>query len=141
MARSLDALLGKVGVEPDRLADLVSHRVERTEGGHGLLEDEGDARAADGAHESAVGVEGGDIDLSAVGQTPKDLSFFDTPRLVDDVEDRSTDGALTAAALTDYAEGFALFDFEVDAVDRPHDAFVGGVVDLQIVDLNYRVFR
>ena len=31
--------------------------------------------------------------------------------------------------------------FEVDSVDRPHDAFVGGVVDLQIVDLNYRIFR
>ena len=42
--------------------DLVADRVQRRQRGHRLLEDHGDAAAAQGAHRLAVGVERGDVD-------------------------------------------------------------------------------
>ena len=87
-----------------------------------------------------LGVECGDVDLSAIGQSPENLTLFYSPGLVDDVKDGSADGALAAAAFAHDSEGFALLDVEVDTIDCPHDAFVGRVVDLQIIDLNYRIF-
>jgi hypothetical protein len=116
-------------VAPDRLHDLVAHRVGRVERGHRLLEDHGEPVAAQGA-QAPLGL-GQEIPaLEAHGARHL------RPALRQEAHDGEGGDALAAAGFADDAEGSPALDGEADAVHRhraPPVAARKG--DAQVLDL------
>ena len=93
-----------LAMQMQRLADLVADRVDRRERGHRLLEDDGDAAAADGAHGAAVARQCCDVDRP--GPWPariveQDLAAGDRAALRQDAHDRLADHRLAGAGFAD----------------------------------------
>ena len=104
-------------MEADRLDDLVPYGMNGTEGGHGFLEDKTDVSPANRTHFPAVALELNEVRLRPVGAGQEDLSFDNSPGIVDDPEDRLRRNAFSAAALPDDAEGLSRPDIEGSSVD------------------------
>jgi len=60
-------------------------------------------------------------------------------RLGDQLHDAERRHRLAATGLAHHAERLALVDVEIDAVDRPHHAFVGEEVRLEVLDVQQAV--
>ena len=116
-----------VHVELERLGDLAADGEHGIEGGHRLLEDHGDAVAADVADLVLV-------DLEEVFALEPDFAVDDAAgRRRDEAQEGEGGDALAAAALADEADGLALVEVVADAVDRLDDAVVSEEVRLQVL--------
>ena len=116
-------------VQLQALGDLAADGEDGVEGGHGLLEDHGDAVAADTADLFLVGLE-------QVLALEEDLAADDLPGWVGD-QSQYGEGAdgLAAAALPDQAHDLSRLDVVADAVDRLHHPVVGEEVGPQVLYL------
>src|SRR5699024_523682 len=133
------ALAVEIGVDLDRLHDLVPDGMHRREGGHRLLEDHGDLVPPDPTDLGPLRVQDGQIHSAHVGvSTPEHPPAGDLPRLIDDLEDGATGDALPAAALPDDTDRLPTRDLEADAVDRTHGAMIGLELSAQVLDLQER---
>src|SRR6266446_8519304 len=112
-------------MQPDDFGNLVAHRVNRIERRHRLLKYNGNLLAADLSHL-------GRPERHEIASTPKDLPAGDMPgRHRDELEHRQRGDALAAAGFADHAQRLPAVDGKIDAIDRAHDAVVGGEVGLQ----------
>src|SRR5215470_1292192 len=102
-------------VDQERLADQIEQGHARVERREWILEDHLHL-APDRAQLGLA--ERGEVDHRAVRQPHGDLAAG----RIDRSEDAPRRGGLAAAALTDQAQGLALVDVKVDAVDRAHVA-------------------
>ena len=116
-------------MQGDHLADLVADGVDRVERGHRLLEHDRDFLGANPVH--LVGRH-----RHQVAALPQDLPAGDASgRHRDQLEHGKRGHRLAATELADHADGLAAPDGEIDAVDRLHDAVVGGEMRLQSPDV------
>ena len=119
-------------VQPQRLADLLLHAVQRVQRGHRLLEDHRDAVAADlaqrlfGRAEQILAVE-----ADAAARVPRG-------RVRQQLEHRERRHRLARAALADQRERLAALDRERDAAHRLDHAPADVERDGEIVDLEQR---
>ena len=116
-------------VPADDLGDLLAHRIDRIEGGHRLLEDDGDLLAADVVH--LIGPQ-----RHQVPSLPEDLPGDDAPRRHrDQLQDGERGDGLAATGLAHDTQRLLSIDGEVDAVHGLHHAVVGGEMGLEAADL------
>ena len=127
-------LLAEVGMQADRLDELVADGVKGRERAHRLLEDIADFAAADGAHLAPLPVEFHEVGDAAVLAPEQDLSAFDPPRPLDDPQDRAGRHALAATRFADDAQRVARLEIEGGTFDGPHDAFVLMEPGAQVAD-------
>ena len=104
-------------------ADLV-HRVER---GQRVLEDHGDVTPAHLPH-------GALIEGEKVNAGEQDFAADHPAVRRRQLQDRVAGHGFAAAALADEAEGLALIDVQIDAVDGGDQAFFGLELDLEVAD-------
>src|SRR5215475_748671 len=106
-------------MQPHGFADLVADPDHRIERGHRLLEDHGDAIAADLAHL-------GFVEGEQVGTLEQDLAADDAPgRVGYETHDRERTDALAAAGLADDRQRLAALDVEGYVVDGAKQAGIG----------------
>jgi len=111
----------------DRLGDLLAAGEDGVERGHRLLEDHRDVVAAERPHLILGELE----EVAALEQDPAgDVAAVARQQ----PHDAERGDALATARLTDDAEGAALIDVEVDAVDRLDRAVLGLEVGLEALD-------
>ncbi len=117
-------------VDPDRLGDLIADREERVQRGHRVLEDHGDALAADVPH-LGIGF------LEKVFSLESDLPADDLRRGRQEPQDGEREGRLARAGFSDDAERLAGPDGQRDLVHRSHHARATGahVVGREIAQL------
>ena len=115
-------LLPPVEVVRQHLAHLVAHGDDRIQPGHGVLEDHGDAAAADLAERAFV--EGEDVLVAE-----PDLAAEDVALVGEEVDDGHADSGLAGAGLADEGEDLAALDIEGDLVEG-----VGGFVARAVAD-------
>ena len=141
--RLVDGAVAEVGVQPDRLGELVAEGMHRAERTHWLLKDHRDFAAADGPDFGAVGLEGHQVDAAnlsgGVAQVVEDLPIDDAPRAVHDLQDRFGGYTLAAAAFADDPQRFAGVHVERRAVHGIDDAFTREEVRLEIAHLEQRL--
>ena len=115
-------------VKHEHLRDLIAHGVDRVEGGHGLLENHGDAVAADVAH---LGRRQGEKILPLEA----DAAAGDAAgRLLDQTHDGQGGHALAAPAFAHDAEGLAALHPEADVVHGLGHPIEGDEVGLEVLD-------
>lgn len=121
-------------VDAVRLGDLVADRVEGVHRGERVLEDHGDLLAAPGPHPLL----GQRVEVGAVEH---DLAADPGAGLLEQAHQGLTRDGLAGSRLADEADGLALGEAEVHAVDGVHEPVVGGERDVQIPDLQQRFAR
>src|SRR6185312_5801284 len=120
-----------LAMQPHRLADLVADPDHRVERGHRLLEDHGDAIAANLAHLRF-------IETEQVGAFEHDLAADDTAgRIGHQAHDRQRADALAAAGFADDRQCLAALDVEGDVVDGTEQAGTGEEHRLQALYLEH----
>ena len=115
----------------DHLGELVAHGVYRVEGGHGLLEDEGDPRAAHGLHLGGLGVILQDIFPVQPHLAAQDLAR----RGLDQLYHGHLGDGLAAAGLAYNGDDLLLVHIEGDAVHRLDLAGHGEERGFQVLNL------
>ena len=110
----------------------------RAERRHRLLKDEGNLLAANLADLVSQRVERGQVDGAAVA-VQNDFAAHDAPGPWHDAQDGQRHHRLSAAALSDHAQGSSALHGKADAVDRLDRAFGEREVGPQAVDLDQRV--
>ena len=120
-----------VGVQQDRLAQLVADGVHRVEGRHGVLEDDADLLAAEFAH-LALG------EFGHVLAVEENLAAGDLARLHENAHDGIGGDGLAAAGLAHDAQHPAAVEIEGNAVDGTHLARVHVEGRGQVFDLKKR---
>ena len=117
-------LLADVGVDAQRLGDLVADGKHRIERAHRLLKDHRDAAAADRAHRA--GAARGEIDA-----VEHDRAVEAGEIVRQQPQDRKAGDGLAAAAFADDADAFARRDVEIDLARRLPDALRGLEADAE----------
>ena len=120
-------LAGQVGVGEDGLHQLLLHGEQRIEGGHGILEDETDARATNGPH-LVLALAGDELAVEV------DVTTGDATGRAQQIDDGVADGGFASAGLTDDADDLALFNRKREILDRGKHPVAGGVLDPQVFD-------
>ena len=111
-----------------RFGDLLPDGQHGVQRGHRLLEDHGDAVAADLAHLIFR-------QLQEIGPVEEDLAVHDLARgLGDQAHHGEGVHTLAAARLANDAQGLSFAQFIGEAVDSLHDAFVGVEIGFQVAD-------
>src|SRR5262249_50542608 len=121
----------------DRLADLVTDRVQGRQGGHRLLEDDRDGAAADGAHLGPGTVELGDVDravLLAARIAEEDRARRDGRRARQQAHDRLAAHRLARTGFADQRQRAAGRQGEGDMIDGAKRALVDTEIDRQSLD-------
>ena len=123
--------LGDALVCQNLLGNLPSHRINRGEGRHRVLEDHGDLLAPQYPHRPR---------LEPHQFTPAilDRASDDGIGIGDQAHHGKKRDGLPRARLSDYAEEFALTHLERDTVHRPHDSLLGAEADGKIADLQHQ---
>ncbi len=112
------------------LVDLLAHRVQRVERGHGLLEDHGDTVATDLAH-------GFFVRLDQVLPVEMNLSLgVAGQRVGQQAQDGMCGDRLARAAFAHQRQGFALADVEGHALYHALDLIAGDELDGKVADLD-----
>src|SRR6185437_398644 len=120
---------GGVGlVGEDLLGDLVADAVHRVQRGHRVLEDHRDLGAADALE---LVLAGGQQLLAVVAGRAVEGRV----RRAGEAEQRHRGDGLAGARLPHDRHDLAAVDLEADAVNRLHDALLGGEGDAQVRDL------
>ena len=115
-------------VDQKRLDQLVSNAQIRVQGGHGVLEDHGDAASADLVELPSRNVE-------QVNTVKNSLPGLNAPRrLGQQAHQGITGDGFAGAGLTDDAQGPARLDLKGNVPHRASDARPGVKADAQIVD-------
>lgn len=121
------------GMDPQGLANLIAHRVERRQAGHRLLEDHRDPLAADRPHRLAVGGEARDVGLRFA--IPKqDPAAGDGGGRGQNPEDRLGGYRFARAGLPDESKGPAAVNVEGQAVQRLERAALRAERDREVAD-------
>jgi len=134
-------------VQEQRLADLVADRMQGREGDHRLLEDHGDAPAADMAHALAVRAQAQQVDRLVLARlVEQNLAPRHPCGLRQDAEDRLRRDRLAGARLADQRHGRARAHAEIHAVQHRHlmamqAEFQGKVPDLEKISIQVDVLR
>jgi hypothetical protein len=110
----LGFLPAHVGVHDERFRDLVPDRVQGGERGHRLLEDHGDAPAAEGAHALALSIKLGDVDggLRSRRVIEDDGAGADAGRFRQDAENGLRRHRLAGPGFADHGHGPAARDVQ-----------------------------
>ncbi len=113
---------GAVLVQGDDLRDLVAHAQNGVERGHGVLKDHGYLVAAD-LPQFRV------LHLQDVPTIEQDLAgFHNRRRRWQQAQDGKRRGGFSGAGLAHQAKRFALFNGQIDPVDRLNNAGIGFVM-------------
>ena len=126
-------------VKMERLADLVTHRVQRRQGGHRLLEDHRYASAANGPHRPAVLLERDDVDrrfATFKGIVKQDAARRDLGCLRQNAHDRLGNHCLAGARFTDQRQGARRPHRQRRSLDSLDGAVSDPEADVEILDLD-----
>ena len=126
--------LARVGVEADRLDQLVADRLDRVERAERVLEDHRDPPAAHAAED--VLLRAAQLELAE-----RDRAAADLPRRLEQPEDRHRDGRLAGSRLADHAEPLARPDRQRQTVDRQHRPVLEWEVDDEVGDREHDILR
>ena len=119
-------------VQAQRFADLAADRQHRIEAGHRLLEDHGDAIAADLLQLALAR-------LQQVAAAQQHAAAGNVPRRIgDQPQQRQGRGALAAAALANEGEDLALVQVEGDAIDGRDQSVVCQEFDGEVAHAEQR---
>lgn len=117
-------------VQADCLRDLVANGMDRTQGGHRLLEDKTDFTASDSSNFGAFWLEFGQVDpLFARGATVAHLPSYDPTGRINNLQDGAGGHALPATAFAHNTQGPAPMHVEAGAIYGPNGAFVKKKMD------------
>ena len=131
-----------VGVDHQRFGNLVADGVERRQRGHRLLEDHGDAPAAQSVHGVALRRQGRDVDgLSARRVVEEDRAARDPGLVRQDLEDGLRGHRLAGAGLADERHRLPFRDVEGQSVDGTEVSGIGAEIDCQLANRQERRFH
>ena len=113
----------------------VPDRMQRGERGHRLLEDHGDAPAADVSHLVAVARQGSDVDeVLAQRIAEDDLTTRDAGILRQKPHHGLNGDRFSGTGFADDRQGAATVEVEIHVAQRMHDARFAGEIDGEVAD-------